>query len=798
MVIPCMEKNKSQPDALDSGTAQEMLLGAKKFRALVENNDAIIALVDENLNSIYRSSSAARITGWTHAEFEKITVADYIHPDDIQMVLAIKAKAIANPGKPIPLTSRIRHKEGHFLWLEGTVTNMLHDPDIRGIITNMRDITEKKEAEEKLYKIKRLYYFISQVNQLIVRTTNEATLFKEACAIAVEHGKFRMAWIGRIDEQSLSMIPVTYAGEERGYLSVLNTISLTDLPEGSQLMTVALLNGKYILSNDIENDPMMLHWKNEALSRGYRSFICLPVKKSGRLAAVFTLYADTINFFTEEEVGLLEEATGDIEFALENFERESMRRKVEIEITKLYRDKETLLNRINDGMVSLDNEWRYTFINDAALATHPLGRAETLGKIIWDVHPDLKGTIFWAKYHEARTTGKVVELESYYEPYQRWYSVKAYPSPDGLTIFYNDITERLRTHDEVIRERNLSDSIINSLPGIFYLYNKEGRFLRWNTNFETVTRYTGEEIKQMNPLDFFDEPDKLLLAEKINNTFITGEENVQADFLLKTKEKIPYYFTGKAIEYQGRPCLLGVGIDFTDRLAAQEKIRETTEQLRMLTAHLQNIREEERKRIGREIHDDLGQQLTAIKMDVAWLDRKMPEKENLFKSKLKKIIDMLDSSNKAIRRILSELRPGILDDYGLLEAINWLGSQFTTNTGIPFKFTTSKKKIQAPEPVITCIFRVYQEALTNITRHANAGNVVSSLVVNNGFIIVHIEDDGKGFDPSSVQMHKSFGILGMKERVISLDGVFELSSSPNEGTSIMVKLPVTIPERKIT
>jgi len=784
-----MKKNTSQTDALDSDTGQEILLSAKKFKALVENNDAIIALVDENLSSFYRSSSAARITGWTHAEFAKIQAPDYIHPEDIQRVQNTLAEAIANPGKTISLTSRFRHKEGHWLWLEGTVTNMLHDPDIQG------DITGKKEAEEKLHKMKRLYYFISQVNQLIVRTKDETTLFKEACAIAVEVGKFRMVWIGKIDEQAQSMVPVVHAGEENGYLSVIKTIFLADVPEASQSIVTSLVEGKYFTCNDIENDPAMLLWKSEALKRGYLSLICLPIKRTGKLVGVFTLYADTKNFFNEEEIALLEEATGDIDFALENFEKEEMRKKAEAEIAKMYKDKETLLNRINDGMVSVDNEWRYTFINDAALATHPLGREVTLGKVIWDIHPEMKGTVFWDKYHEAKATGKVMEIESYYEPMQRWFSVKVYPSNDGLTIFYNDITERLKTHDEIIKERNLSDSIINSLPGIFYLYTREGKFLRWNTNFEKVTGYTGDEIKQMNPLDFFDESEKALLAQKINNTFVVGEENVQAGLLLKTKEKIPYYFTGKAVEYQGKPCLMGVGIDFTDRVTAQEKIRKTTDQLRMLTAHLQNIREEERKRIGREIHDELGQQLTAIKMDVAWLDRKMPEKETLFKGKLKNIIDMLDSSNKAIRSILSELRPGILDDYGLLEAIDWLGTQFTANTGIPFKFTTTEKKIQSSESVVTCIFRIYQEALTNITRYANATSVVSSLTINDGVIIVGIKDNGKGFDPALVQTHRSFGILGMKERVISLGGVFELNSSAKEGTSIMVKLPVTIPEK---
>ncbi len=912
--------NNSQTDAFNpeakSGSSQEMLLSAKKFKALVENNDAIIAVVDENLNTVFRSSSAARITGWPHDEFEKIASTGYIHPDDEELIKAVVAEALANPGKPIPIVSRVRHKSGHYLWLEGSITNMLHDDDIQGIITNMRDVTERKEAEEKIQKAKRLYYFISQVNQMIVRTTDEATLFKEACTIAVNLGQFRMAWIGMINEETKQVVPVMHAGEESNYLSEIKIISVADVPAGRGPTGKALREGRYIICNDIENDPSMLPWKEEALNRDYLSSMCLPIKKFGKVIGAFSLYADAKNFFKEEEIALLEEATGDIAFALENFEREKMRKKAEEaliesehryqtlaeispvgifhtdetgyttyvnpgwcqisgmakeqalgngwlnavhkddrealqhnwekatstknvsrseyrfvrpdgsirwvigeaiperdtenrivgyvgtttditerkfaeeEIAKIYREKQTVLNRINDGMVSVDNEWRYTFLNDAALATHPLGKEETIGKVIWDVHPQMKGTIFWDKYHEAMTTRKVVEVESYYGPMQTWFSVKIYPSHDGLTIFYTDVTDRVRSHDEIIKERNLSDSIINSLPGIFYLYNETGKFLRWNKNFETVTKYSTDEIGKMHPLDFFDIPDKELLAQKIANTFVNGEDNIQADFLIKTKKKIPYYFTGKAIEYGGTPCLLGVGIDFTDRIKAQEKIRETTEQLRMLTAHLQHIREEERKRIGREIHDELGQQLTAIKMDVAWLDKKMPGEETVFKSKLKNIIELLDGSNKSIRRILSELRPGILDDNGLLEALEWLGIQFTANTGIPLNFTTTETVFKSSAPVVTCIFRVYQEALTNITRYAKATKVLTSLHIEDGVICVQIEDDGIGFTPESVQAHKSFGLLGMKERVLSLGGWFELNSTAGKGTKIIIKLPV--------
>jgi len=124
------------------------------------------------------------------------------------------------------------------------------------------------------------------------------------------------------------------------------------------------------------------------------------------------------------------------------------RKKAEEEVT--YREKEIVLNRISDGVISVDNDWRYTFLNEASLKTHPRSKEETIGQVIWDVHPEMKGTIFWDKYHEAMLTKKVVEIESYYAPMKTWFSAKVYPSSDGLTIFYKDVTERKKTEQTIL------------------------------------------------------------------------------------------------------------------------------------------------------------------------------------------------------------------------------------------------------------------------------------------------------------------------------------------------------------
>ncbi len=567
-----------------------------------------------------------------------------------------------------------------------------------------------------------------------------------------------------------------------------------------------------------------------------------------------------------------------------------------------------ILERITDAFVALDINWCFTYINNKAGQVFNRPAGDLINKPIWEEFPEMVGQLFYTACYQAMHEQQTISVEEYYPRTETWFEKYIYPSPDGLTVLFRDITDRktaeekiaeekyrtlveqasdaiyitdmtgrlltvnvsgcrltgysekellqmsifdfvdlveiqknpfrfdelkegktvvierrlkgkgglvlnveciakmlsdgrilvfardisdrIRAQQEIIKEKNISDSLINSLPGVFYLYNKEGRFLRWNTNFETVSGYSSAEISKMHPLDFFDDDEKGLLAEKIFYTFIYGDEKVLANFVLKSKEKIPYYFTGRAIDYDGEPCLMGVGLDFSERVKAQEEIRQTTEKLRQLTVHLQKIREEERKRIGREIHDELGQQITAIKMDVVWIDKKTPEQAVAIKEKLKNIITLLDGGNQSVRRILSELRPIVLDNQGLPEALEVRTRQFMAATGISVVLAIPETEIKLPDKIADCIFRVYQESLTNIMRYADAHRVLCSLQLHDKKIVLTIEDDGKGFDTAVLQSNQSFGIAGMKERVFSLGGEFELrSEAGGKGTTTTVSIP---------
>lgn len=215
------------------------------------------------------------------------------------------------------------------------------------------------------------------------------------------------------------------------------------------------------------------------------------------------------------------------------------------------------------------------------------------------------------------------------------------------------------------------------------------------------------------------------------------------------------------------------------------------EQLRNLSAHLQNIREEERIHIAREMHDELGQLLTGFKMDVSWLHKKLGDSEDPgVKEKLQEMMGIVNEAAIFVRKLASELRPSILDDLGLVAALDWHSHEFRRRANIEVEFRSEVNELKTSELIATGLFRMYQESLTNVARHAEAKKVVSLLEVKNGEAVLSITDDGKGFDLNGTGERKTLGLLGMKERATMIGGKLEIRSAPGKGTTILISVPL--------
>jgi PAS domain S-box-containing protein len=349
--------------------------------------------------------------------------------------------------------------------------------------------------------------------------------------------------------------------------------------------------------------------------------------------------------------------------------------------------------------------------------------------------------------------------------------------------------EALRESEE--RYRTLTEKTI---AGIYLV--QDGLFKYVNPTFCKIHGYTKDElVDKFGPLDLVVEEEKEFLKDKIQQRLSGERESDQFSIRIRRKDgeiRFLEVFSSYAL-YAGKPAVLGTCIDVTETRKANEAIKKSREELRALTAYLQNIREEERIRISREIHDELGHLLTGIKIDISWLKKKL---DNIVKptdpiqAKIDSLLGLTDSVIATTRELSLSLRPGILDDLGIVAAINWEIKRFQEKTGIICTFQSDMAEIAIPEDYTTALFRICQECLTNIARYAHATEMKITLLGKEGNLVLEIEDNGKGIKTEQIRSPLSLGILGMRERVVGLRGTFSIRGAPGKGTKVKVEVPM--------
>jgi PAS domain S-box-containing protein len=484
-----------------------------------------------------------------------------------------------------------------------------------------------------------------------------------------------------------------------------------------------------------------------------------------------------------------------------------------------------------------------------------------------------------------------------------------------------DISERKKAELQLIKEKELSNEIIDSIPGVFMVVDENFRIVRWNKNVEVASGATPKEIPLLHAIDdFYSDPhDRQTLRDLLGEAFEKGYVHAVASPHTKDRDVTHLFFSAKLIDYGGRRCIICTVTDISDRKKVEEKLRQSEsllaeaehlahvgswsldlrtqmvtwskelyvifgikpsefdhtleevigfshpddrsfienvvaeavkthkpysfyyrmirpdrnerilhvsgavmtdeqknpirmygavqdvterrkaeetlhqsyKQIRALTNHLQNIREEERIHMAREIHDELGQKLTVMKMDVSWLHKKVNGSNVIIRQKLQDLNELLDATLESVRKISTELRPSLLDDLGLAAAMEWHLKEFEKRSGIKTYFNQPDVELQFDDASKIAIFRIFQESLTNVARHSKANDVKIELVRTKDQVSLRIQDNGKGFDIQRAMDGKTLGILGMKERAESLGWRFEIKTYPESGTTVAVTIPFT-------
>jgi PAS domain S-box-containing protein len=396
-----------------------------------------------------------------------------------------------------------------------------------------------------------------------------------------------------------------------------------------------------------------------------------------------------------------------------------------------------------------------------------------------------------------------------YEDYRKdgsriWLSDNAHAVRDreGILLYYEgttqDITARKLVEQALRQSEERYRALFENAKDVTYVHDLSGKYTSVNRAAEKLTGYRLSEILGKSFINFVP-PEQIenIRSQLCRKLVEEGETSYESEVITKDGRRLAVEVNSHLIFENGAAVAVqGTARDITERKAAEAKLKATSEQLRALSARLQSAREEEGTRIAREIHDELGSVLTSLKWDLEGIDRHFstpigPTELAALREKLHALMARTDLAISAIRRIASELRPSVLDDLGLVAAIEWQAQQFQLRTGIVCYCDCSLEKVELTEAQSTAVFRILQEALTNVLRHAQATRVDIKISKENDVLVLSVSDNGKGIPESETSDQQSLGILGMRERAHLIAGEIDIKGVEGKGTVVIVRVPIS-------
>jgi two-component system CheB/CheR fusion protein len=431
-----------------------------------------------------------------------------------------------------------------------------------------------------------------------------------------------------------------------------------------------------------------------------------------------------------------------------------------------------------------------------------------VGRPISDIRPNIDLPDLDSLISEASGKGSLVEQEVQSRD-GRWYSLRMRPyrtaenKIDGVLMALMDIDVLKRglnqarlSLGEAVAERDLSASLLDISGALIVILDPAGRIVAFNHACQEKSGYSLREVKGRTFWDFLLPPEEVDEAKSAFARILRDagpKSTYERTWIGKdgSRRVIASSSIGRCGADGAVRQIISTGIDITPRKLAQDALRRSEEQLRRLMADLITTQEEERKRVARELHDDMNQRMAMLSNEVATLEQTPSGSARLIRKQLRSLRERADQLSDDLRSTAHRLHPSALEHFGLVAAVESHCSDFMKLHGIQVKLTHRSVPESIPAEVSLCLYRVTQECLHNVAKHSGAREAGVAIEGDKDGILLSVTDSGTGFDPSLVADQSGLGIVGIRERVRLVDGVVSINSQPGRGTQIDVRVPMT-------
>lgn len=462
----------------------------------------------------------------------------------------------------------------------------------------------------------------------------------------------------------------------------------------------------------------------------------------------------------------------------------------------------TLTENFPDFIARFDPACRHLYVNPLVANSFGMPQDAFVGKRLHEIQPvdqREQNAVLEEGIRRAVEEGQSNEVEASWEidGQPHVFEIRHVPEKDseGKVVsvlgIAHDIT-RLRTAETALRASEAAfRTLAENAPDIIVRYDREFRCVYANPEFERISGLEAGEAagKTLMQLPVAPLNARRALRQKLHTVMESGVPE-KIDLTWEHDGRLASWYVRAVPEYDaagGIESVLTIWSDITDRMDAERRLRESYALLSELTSRRETAREEERKRIAREIHDELGQHLTALRMGVSTFGIEFGSGHPAIAARVQGMLGIADDTMKVVRNVITLLRPAVLDE-GIVAALEWLTREFSRASQIACRLIVPSGEVELDDERATALFRITQEALTNVMRHAGAASACVALRERDAGYELEVRDDGRGFDPGEAR-RTSFGLIGMKERALMLGGEIDVHSSPGHGTQITVRLP---------